>query len=678
MKRKLIALLCIMVLTALCLASCRCDHTFSDEWYSNEENHWHPATCEHAETEKKDFGPHVDVDEDGICDMCAAPSTHVHTYENVWQSDDLHHWKNATCSHTDMEYNTTYELHSDEDRNGVCEVCENHVHDVNGAGFCKFEYCGKKVKDIDETSLDDIVNAVYLQAYLINGGTADYDFIGRSNTSADYEATKKQNIVYQFGKDDYTYTKVTTNSVNAGVSRSDVQEGWHQLDGVDKVFGVVSLDGGALELDLPEVARLNGYHIDLSDLAGDYGVESALYALYEAAIADTTTDLEVIPDPAENKVVFKYNYKTFILNESNIVHGDNAGSKVYNLHYYEAEVEFKYDDDFALTSLEIKLDCYTSDPGTADGYGFLYHDVDIIYDPDTDTVNFVEYVQDADGNWTAIPTDRRTPDTYTVSVTQTAGERTAENPNGKSKFVPTGFDIFATKDSTYDENGLEDGYVLNNKITGNIFTNVGDIVNIYLGNYTPSNTSLHFVADQVSFKLYKDGVIVENPEDVLNQTAVAMFTYSGDLRSFFVIPKVDGAFKLEIYLLGKVVKTVNIIAGVVDEENIELKANEFAVKVTEAYEWTNEYTFTATKTGKYYFNLPAGVGFIDADGYDAAELTPETDDGPAPYFDYNNAKNSDGTYNPGSFSMDLQEGQTIRFYVNSIKKGTYVITWAAI
>lgn len=665
MKRNLFSLLCIMLLTALCLASCGCDHTFSDEWYSDETHHWHPATCEHAETERGDYAPHVDADEDSVCDVCAGHVGHVHTYESAWQFDDTHHWQNPTCSHT--ENNETYGLHSDEDMNGYCDACEGHVHNLNGAGYCKFDYCGEKVKDIDETSLDDIINAVYLQAYLINGGTVDYDFIGRSNTGADYEATKNQNIVYQFGKDNYTYTKVTTNSVNAGVSRSDVQEGWYQLDGVDQVFGVVSLDGGALELDLPEVARLNGYHIDLSDLAGDYGVESALYALYEAAIADTTTDLEVIPDPAENKVVFKYNYKTFILNESNIVHGDNAGSKVYNLHYYEAEVELRYDDDFALISLEIKLDCYTSDPGTADGYGFLYHDVDIIYDPETDTVNFVEYVYE-DGEWVAYPTDKRTPDTYTVSVTQTVGDRTESNPNPKSKFIPNNFDLYLERSDDTGE--------LSNKLKGDLSVTEGDIINLYIGDCIPEGTSLHFVADQVTFKLYKDGAEVPNPDDYLNQTAVAMFTFAGSQRSFFVIPKETGTYRFEIYLCGKLIRTVNIYAGVVNVEDVVLKDNQFAVAITESNAWVHEVTFTATTTGTYYFNLPAGIGFVDADAYDKAEATPDTGDSPLPYFDFNNANDpATGKYIPGSFSLKLEAGQTIRFYVNGYKKGTYIIEW---
>ena len=38
-------------------------------------------------------------------------------------------------------------------------------------------------------------------------------------------------------------------------------------------------------------------------------------------------------------------------------------------------------------------------------------------------------------------------------------------------------------------------------------------------------------------------------------------------------------------------------------------------------------------------------------------------------------RNPDGSYNPGSFSLTLEAGQTIRFYVNGMNRGTYVISY---
>ncbi|MBQ8302290.1 MAG: hypothetical protein IJX97_01925 [Clostridia bacterium] len=674
MKRNFLLLLCIVALIAVSLASCdNHEHTFSDEWTGDAANHWHPASCEHGEV-KEGLGAHADVDEDGVCDVCAMEIGHQHTFVDEWSTDDDNHWKNATCSHTDVKGELS--LHIDDDSNGSCDVCAAHVHKVNAAGYCTHEDCGKKIKEIDETSLDELVNAVVAQQGLVNGGHLVYNVEGRSNTGPNYVASKNDVVDYLFGKDAYTYAKVLSSAVNAGVSAESKLETWHQLTGPETTFGIYSEDGGeTFAMDMPNVDRLNGYYIALSTLAGDYGVENTLYSLYQAAIDDSVKELEVIPDTAENKVTFKYNYKTVLLNATDIAVGDLQGQRVYNVNYFEVEVTFTYSDEYALTSLDFVIDCYTNDPGTSDVDGFLYKDVDIEYDPETDTFEFVEYVQttDASGNtvWVSQPTDKRTPDTYTLTVTQTLGERTEENPHPKSHFVPESFDLYATKEEHYNSDGLTTSYELKDLITDKLKVDVGSIVNLYVGNYSPVGTSLHYIADQVTLKLYKDGVLVENSDDYLNTTAVAMFTFSGSLRSFFVVPKVDGFYKLEIYVLGELEKEVSIEVGVVDEGNLDLKDNEFVVKVTETYAWTNEYTFTATEAGTYYFYLPAGIGFIDADALDAADQTPATDDSPDPYFDYQDLGNENG----GNFSITLEAGQSIRFYTSAAKRGTYVISY---
>ena len=45
------------------------EHTFSAEWKTDEENHWHEASCEHTD-EKSELGKHIDYDYDDICDAC--------------------------------------------------------------------------------------------------------------------------------------------------------------------------------------------------------------------------------------------------------------------------------------------------------------------------------------------------------------------------------------------------------------------------------------------------------------------------------------------------------------------------------------------------------------------------------------------------------------------------------
>ena len=81
MKRKILALLLVVVLSIAVLSSCaqleeilgsltgtEHQHEFSDEWSKNETHHWHEATCEHTD-EKSDEAEHSYVD--GVC-VCGA------------------------------------------------------------------------------------------------------------------------------------------------------------------------------------------------------------------------------------------------------------------------------------------------------------------------------------------------------------------------------------------------------------------------------------------------------------------------------------------------------------------------------------------------------------------------------------------------------------------------------
>lgn len=650
MKRNILLLLCITLLMAVCLVSCNndCEHTFSQEWASDATSHWHPATCPHGEI-KDSLANHIDAEEDGVCDVCAYAVGHIHTAEDKWTYDDTNHWQVATCSHAGELINIA--LHSDENTDGVCDVCKGHVHDVNAAGYCKIASCGKKVKDIDETNLTELIPAVVSQSGLINGGTVSYDFYGPSNTGDAYVATKLDTVTYLFGKNDYTYVKVVTDSVNSGVVGNGTYETWHQLIAPDETFGVFREDSNDIVLDMSNANKLRGYYIALSTLAGDYGAEATLYALYEAAIGDIIGELEVYPNADENKITFKYNFKTVFINTSDVTTETGERDTVHNVNYFEVEVTITYSDEYALTGFVILVDSYTNDPGTADGVGFLEQDVDLDYDPDTDTFTL---------------RDNALPNTYTIVVTQTIGERTEENPYPQSKYVPDNFDLYLGYDS---ETGA-----YSDKVSENITSSVKEFVRLYVANCVPEGTSLHFVNDLVTYKLYKDGVEVENADDYSNPVAVAMFTFSGEQRSFFVYPKEDGAYKLVVYINNKTVKEINILVGDVDEDNIVLKDNEFAVKITDSYAWTNEVSFTAPEAGTYYFKLPAGIGFVNADAYDAAEETEATNDSPDPYFDFQQAGNENG----GQFHITLEEGQTIRFYVNGAKTGTFVISYAVI
>ena len=98
-------------------------HTFDTEnWDFDSENHWHPATCGHAD-EKNALAPHTwnegvittpatettEGEKTYTCTKCGNTKTssigkldHVHTFDTEnWAFDAENHWHPATCGHAD-------------------------------------------------------------------------------------------------------------------------------------------------------------------------------------------------------------------------------------------------------------------------------------------------------------------------------------------------------------------------------------------------------------------------------------------------------------------------------------------------------------------------------------------------------------------------------------------------
>ena len=121
--RKTIAVI-LIVLSIIALVACNDEpaheHTFSETWTSDENYHWHAATCEHVE-QKADIAEHIwnegeattpaTCTTDGVmtytCTVCKATKTEViaatgHSYEIGWSHDDTYHWHAATCEHTEL------------------------------------------------------------------------------------------------------------------------------------------------------------------------------------------------------------------------------------------------------------------------------------------------------------------------------------------------------------------------------------------------------------------------------------------------------------------------------------------------------------------------------------------------------------------------------------------------
>ncbi|WP_443724391.1 leucine-rich repeat domain-containing protein [Pseudoruminococcus massiliensis] len=82
------------------------EHSYGDDWYSDETNHWHECTVcgEKADTAEHEFGEWV-IDEKTstkhrACTVCEYPQSeiipHIHTYGEEWKSDETNHWHECT------------------------------------------------------------------------------------------------------------------------------------------------------------------------------------------------------------------------------------------------------------------------------------------------------------------------------------------------------------------------------------------------------------------------------------------------------------------------------------------------------------------------------------------------------------------------------------------------------
>ncbi len=187
-------------------------HTFSKDWETDENYHWHAATCEHTE-EKSDVAAHNKVTttireatetEDGLvkitCSVCGYSEektvkySHTHTFSTDWEADETYHWHKADCGHDvvdkkgehDFVSASTADCSKVEEISYTCSVCGyekkitergKHNFDENDiCTVCKGYKCGDDVAAIfDETAKTLTVR-----------GTGDmYDY-----TYSDYTAGK--------------------------------------------------------------------------------------------------------------------------------------------------------------------------------------------------------------------------------------------------------------------------------------------------------------------------------------------------------------------------------------------------------------------------------------------------------------------------------------------------------
>ena len=634
--RKILALLLVAVMCVFALASCEllglgepeeCQHTFSESWSTDAENHWHAATCEHGEM-NKDLAAHADADEDGLCDVCEYEVGHEHSFAAEWSIDEESHWKAATCSHTDEKGEAG--LHKDDDTNGVCDVCEGHVHILDVAGFC--DGCDKEVKPVDRTDIAALINAAAVRGGKANGGKVEMSFVGNNKTENNQQ-TMWHIQEFVIGTNG-TYVKRTEKDVNfeGQLTGFDlITEKWIPYGTEDGIIGVIAMTVDGKYVDAQPtvfgVDDLNGYYYAVSTLADGYTPAAVLFTLYEASQSDNASDVQFTTDPENNAASMSFG--VFVVQMS-IINDEPH----YNVNYYDVTASFTYSDEYTITSLDITCDCYTSDPGANMGGSTLDADVDLTYDPVNNTITFIEGCA---------------KDTYTFSITQTIGERTEIELNDGSQFMPTDYGVYEDQGFTTEADSLE--------------LTVGDNGQELYINATPDETFVSFFVRDAEVTVTKDGELDRGLEAYLVGYAIQLF------------PRKGGEYVVTVEALG-ITKTVTVT---VIEQEIEVEegyddTGVITLEVTETYSWDQIYSFAAPKTGYYVFYIPVNLGIHTSEAYNK-DMPPEIDYQTLGYKAEVHVIADGYTQGGDPIGKFYTEGRPFSFHFSAPTKGTYEIVW---
>lgn len=619
MKKRILAFLCLVLVTVFAFASCgdgedataECTHTFSEAWAMDATNHWHAATCEHGEL-KDSLAKHADVDEDGKCDACAYEIGHTHTFASEWTTDETSHWKAATCTHKDEKGESS--LHLDENTDGACDVCTAHVHTLDGAGFCTDITCGKEVKPVDEADLGSVISATTARANRVVFGTVDFVNLITSSVSGEVTASIAHVSEYKYGTNG-TYVNTTLTDSDG---QTILEENWIPALDAEFITGVTTTKTNGVVTDAAPAAfgpdNLLGYYFYASTLADGYSPEILLSELYNRAFEESINKVDnfTVEHDAENNIyAFAYGILT--------INTDVAEGEDDNVNYYVVAVEFTYADDYTLLALEVELLCYTNTLADTAEHDFTY-------DQASKTITMKE---------------NASADTYTYSVQQTLGERTEIELEDGSKFTPTDFELYVDEALTTKLEKLD----------------------LVIG---VNSTELYFaLTPEGSFKSFLghlDFVLTDKNGNVSDAVA---FSLTGDV--VYIVPNKPGEFTLTV-TCGDIVKTAEVsVTG------LELGGEHtFELTVTDNNCWVDFYEFVPTVAGQYTFYLPANFG-IYSEERESAGTAPEVD----PF----NVDNSGYMgYNPAvehTVTVVLRPGQTYRFYFGATTKGTFTIGYDA-
>lgn len=177
MKKQIGIFTAILFAVSTLMVSCSPEvheHTFSEQWSSDETNHWHAATCGCSDVELQKtehiFGNWKVIKEateeakgskERVCVVCKYKKTaeiaqlnHKHVTGESWKTDDKNHWKECTgckekleSAEHECDWTVTKEATCTEEgtKTGTCKVCKKEVTEkIDAKGH---SYSGSWTKD---------------------------------------------------------------------------------------------------------------------------------------------------------------------------------------------------------------------------------------------------------------------------------------------------------------------------------------------------------------------------------------------------------------------------------------------------------------------------------------------------------------------------------------------------
>jgi len=644
-------------------------HTYSDDWTADAEGHFHDYTCDCTDMPKKE--EHVDDNNDGVCDLCKF-TDHEHTYAEDWTVDCTNHWHAADCGH--IVAGVDLAEHVDENADGECDVCKyviedihEHVyspdwtsddeyhwhaalcehkdqvsgheaHQLNEAGDCTV--CKEHVKDVDLTNLEKVLAAAMANNYKIAYGDVIavdtvYDGVGKQTVMSG--KTNKVHFALGNGQSYIQYVSFDKEGVFNGV-----EEQWFERQENGEVYGVKKAYGEyELEPAAGDEQFLNGYNyipgsILPSDSDDTTTLANTLMALYNQMKAGIrVSNATENYDPATGKYSFAYTYYS--------VNTTTVSGEFYSieLELYNVAVEFTVNADMIIDAADFSVEVYRDYENDSD----LDYTYDVAYDEAGNCI--VTIISDVTLKASA------NPSTYEYSVAQVSGERTFTTPYPRESLIPTSFEFsYVTKyefPDAFDFQLLEEV-----PIEDTLTLPTGTYAYFHIGDILPKTASSKFlVAEDFTYSFVNNdpnstGRAWYDSDSIINGYSAYISCLKLKLRDV-------GEYTVTI-AFGDIQKTFTLIVeGEKEPELPEDDKNTVNVATTDTYAWEDEYSYTATESGTYTFNLPAGLGFWSVDAQQ-----PEMDF-------YNNA-------NGDSVSFDLAAGQKLTFNVGATTKGTWVIT----